>query len=126
MTYPSVKFVVQAGDPDSLCAKMLQFTWECISFSPEELVFRLVFANPECVSSSGDIGDLLVVTFYDQHLFKDTSGKLIWPQTEISRSLGRQMAASGSEKEALEAIASSASTAIVATSLINVITNFLL
>lgn len=36
------------------------------------------------------------------------------------------MAASGAEKEALEAIASSASTAIVASSLINVILNFFL
>ena len=36
------------------------------------------------------------------------------------------MAASGAEKEALEAIASSATTAIVASSLINVILNFFL
>lgn len=50
----------------------------------------------------------------------------MWPQTEISKRLTRQMAASGAEKEALEAIASSASTAIVASSLINVILNFFL
>ena len=105
---------------------MLDFVWECVDFKADEMIFKLVFTTPECVSNSDHLGDLLVITLYDQRLFKDSSGKLIWPETRLEKRIHRQIASAGAEKETLEAIASSASTAIVTTSLINVILNFLL
>ena len=126
VTFPSVKVTVQPADEDSQCAKLLDFVWECIEFKADEMVFKLSFKNPECISSQGSPGDLLVISLYDQRLFEDSSGKLIWPETRLEKRMIRQIATSGAEKEALETIAGSASTAIMTTSLINVILNFLL
>ena len=87
--YPSIKAAVISSDPDSLCSSLLDFTWEFVSFERDEIVLLLIFGSPECVSSSGGDGDLLVITFYDQNLFEGKSGKLIWPETRVTRHLGR-------------------------------------
>lgn len=51
VTFPSVKVTITPADEDSQCAKMLDFVWECVDFKIDELIFKLTFKNPECISS---------------------------------------------------------------------------
>ena len=37
--FPSVLLAVEPDDPEDLCAKQLDFTWEAVKFSEIELVF---------------------------------------------------------------------------------------
>lgn len=126
LTYPSVRIAVVPSDPENQCARMLDFDWECLDFKSDELIIKLEFYTPECVSISGDQGDLLVVTLYDQRLFEDSSGKLIWPENRLEKRINRQISSSSLARDTLETFANSASTAIVTSSLLNVTLNFLL
>ena len=72
---------IEPAEPDNVatCSTKLDFEWEVVSFTPNELTLKLDFDWPECVSSSSPVGDFLVVKFNDQELFEDEKGKLIWP-----------------------------------------------
>ena len=51
VTLPSLAVTIFPADPDSFCAKMLNFAWELVEFTRTEIVMQLVFDSPECVSS---------------------------------------------------------------------------
>lgn len=87
--FPSVEVTLEPDDPEDLCARQLGFTWEAVSYSEEELVFKLQFANPGCVSSSTYTGDTLAITFYDQSLFVDDRGKHLAPGVTIRKRIAR-------------------------------------
>lgn len=72
---------IEPAEPDntSKCSRQLEFKWEVIEFTPDEMTLRLDFSWPECVSTSTSEGDFLVIKFNDQRLFKDVNDKLMWP-----------------------------------------------
>ena len=64
---PSLAVSIEPAEPDntSLCSRQLDFQWEVIGFTESELIMKLDFSWPSCVSSSTSEGDLLVITFND-------------------------------------------------------------
>ena len=70
--YPSLRVSVKPLNLEDSCAQRLNFVWECMNFTSEELTLQLNFNWPKCVSSSSNEGDILVVTMYDQRLFVDS------------------------------------------------------
>ena len=70
-TYPSLSVAIRPLDPEEACARQLDFIWRCIDYTSQELTLQLDFTTPFCVSSSSNVGDQIVVTFWDQSLFAD-------------------------------------------------------
>ena len=86
---PSIKVDLLSLDPTEDCKDKLGFTWACTDYTNEELSLKLYFDDYLCISASSNDGDKLSVTFYDQKLFVDISGKQIPPEYEISKALPR-------------------------------------
>ena len=67
--YPSLDIRIRPYDYEHFCAANLTFSWECIEYKEDKLLFQLYFDQYECISASSNYGDSLEITFYDQRLF---------------------------------------------------------
>ena len=78
---PSLGVSIEPAEPDntSNCAQQLDFKWEVVDYTVNELTLQLYFDWPNCVSSTTSEGDYLVVAFNDQSLFRDRDGRLVKP-----------------------------------------------
>ena len=47
------------------CADQIEFDWELIDYSNNELKIQIHFNKPECVSADTNAGDILEINFYD-------------------------------------------------------------
>ena len=47
------------------CAESLTFSWECTDYDENQMLIKLNFDKPECVSADTNIGDVLEITFND-------------------------------------------------------------
>ena len=87
---PSLQVEMKPFDPENFCASSLGFSWECTDYNESELVLQMYFENPNCISISKEGRDTILLTFYEQDLFKDISKRGIPPKMQIEKPIGRQ------------------------------------
>ena len=63
--YPSVQVSLTPIDPETSCTGQLDFSWEALDYTREELTIQLDFTTPTCVSGTSNSGDTLRITFLD-------------------------------------------------------------
>ena len=64
-TYPSLDVHIIPFDSDDSCADSLTFSWECTDYEEEQMLLKLYFDHPGCVSAGTNAGESLEITFYD-------------------------------------------------------------
>ena len=62
---PSVQVSLVPADPETTCSDFLNFDWEVVQFSRDELTIQLFFETPICVSGASNEDDELIITFND-------------------------------------------------------------
>ena len=107
-------------DGDQSVLDTLNFTWECIDYTENEMTLQLYFDYPMYVSIT-DRPQSLRLIFHDQTLFKDINGKMVWPTLELRKELPRQMdPVSGAQlQEAAELAADATKTVFASTFFVN-------
>lgn len=67
-------------EPTEECKQAINFDWHIKDYTESELILKLNFEEPSCVSYSSNEGDLLIVTIYDVRRFIDEDAVQINPE----------------------------------------------
>lgn len=120
--WPAIDLYIVPGkysDP-----KMLNFTWEPVSFSPGQLSVQLTFENPNFVSSLQNL-DKIGITVYAFYLFADFRGNLMQPESVLKpRVIPKQISSAQSAQVAL--IGSSTESTVASAFVANIFVSFLI